>query len=361
MSPDFLFRAEIDPARGVTRAVNDYELASRLSYFLWASMPDDMLFAKAEAKALTNPDEIARQVGRMLADPKAAAFTTVMVEQWMHTSELVTAEPSTMYFPSWQMPLRGAMEQEVKGLMGPVLSGQVPASELLTANYIHANRALAMFYGLPNANTLPADGSFGKLMVTDNRRGGVLRQGNLLLGTSHPDVHSPTKRGKWILDKLLCSTPPPPPGNVPAFEPGKIPDGTLRQKLEASHAKGSCATCHMYIDPVGYPLENYDGVGQWRDKDNNLPVDASGSLPGTDVKFNGAAEMSAAIAKDARFPACIAKQVLTYALGRKMGLADQKGIDAIGVEFGEGGLKIPQLVELVAQSPMMTHRTAEKE
>src|SRR5687767_9876814 len=175
-----------------------------------------------------------------------------------------------------------------------------------------------MFYGVPGAASLPVD-TFQKVTVTDNRRGGVLRQGSLLVGTSHPDVHSPTRRGKWIMDRLLCTSPPPPPGNIPAFEPGQLTEGTLRQKLEKAHSSGAtCMACHAAIDPIGYPLENYDAVGLWRDMDNKLPVDASGSLPGTTVTFIGAAEMSAAIAKDARFPACLAKHVLTYGLGRKM-------------------------------------------
>jgi hypothetical protein len=361
MSPDFLFRVEIDATRGATRAVNDYELASRLSYFIWASMPDDELFKRAEAKALTNPTEIAKQVGRMLADPKAATFTNIMVEQWMHTSALVSVEPDVKFFPTWQAPLRGALEQEVRAFLGPILTGQAPAQDLLTAKYVYANRALGMFYGLPNAASLPAD-SFQKVMVTDNRRGGVLRQGSLLVGTSHPDVHSPTRRGKWIMDRLLCESPPPPPGNIPAFEPGKIMNGTLRQKLESSHVSGTtCKTCHAAIDPIGFALENYDGAGLWRTMDNNLMVDASGELPGTGVKFNGAAEMSDAIAKDVRFPACVAKQVMTYALGRKILPVDKKAIDELGEGFATGGMKVPQLVELIAQSPLMTQRTAEKE
>ena len=361
VSPDFLFRVEIDPARGVTRAVNDYELASRLSYFIWASMPDDELFRRAEAKALTNPAEIAKQVGRMLADPRAAAFTNIMVEQWMHTSALVSVEPDPKVFPTWQAPLRGALEQEVRAFLGPILGGQAPAAELLTAKYVYANRALGMFYGLPNAASLPVD-SFQKVMVTDGKRGGVLRQGSLLVGTSHPDVHSPTRRGKWILDRLLCESPPPPPGMIPAFEPGKITNGTLRQKLESSHVSATtCKTCHAFIDPIGFALENYDGAGVWRTMDNNLAVDASGELPGTGVKFNGAAEMSEAIAKDERFPACVAKQLMTYALGRKLLPADKKAIDGLGMEFAGGGLKLPQLVELISQSPLMTQRTAEQE
>ncbi|HET6282014.1 MAG TPA: DUF1592 domain-containing protein [Polyangia bacterium] len=362
MAPDFLFRVEIDPMFGVQRAVTDFELASRLSYFLWASMPDAELIARAEAGVLKTPAEITKQVARMLADPKSSGFTTAMVQQWMHTVSLQFAKPDVTFYPTWQEPLRAAMEEEVRAFLAPVLGGQTPARELLTANYTFANRALGQFYGLPGAANLPVD-RFDKVMLTDARRGGVLRQGSFLVLTSHPNTHSPTKRGKWILERLLCRKPPPPPPNIPAFEPTQVQGGTLRQKLEKTHhMMGSiCAGCHTFIDPMGFALENYDGAGLWRDKDNGLDIDATGSMPETGVKFNGAAELSAAIAADDRFPACMAKHVLTFALGRHMTDADQPAIDDLGKRFSAGGFKVPALVDLVAQSPLMTRRTAEKD
>jgi hypothetical protein len=288
-----------------------------------------------------------------------------MVEQWMHTMVLVNAQPDVKHFPDWKMPLLGAMEQEVKEMLGPILTGQAPAMDLLTAKYTYANKALATYYGLPAAASLPADNTFQKVMLPDDgKRGGVLRQGSFLVGSSHPDSHSPTRRGKWVLDRILCTSPPPPPGNIPAFEAPTMAEGsTLREKLEAVHLKlgTTCASCHSVIDPIGFAFENYDGAGLWRTKDNGKDVDASGALPCTIEKFVGAAGLSAAIAKDDRFPSCVAKQVLTYALGRKMTPTDQTAIDNLGKEFATGGLKMPQLVELVAKSPLMTHRTAEKE
>jgi hypothetical protein len=363
VAPEFLFRAEVDPTPGTERALDNWELASRLSYFVWASMPDDELFQKAEQKALVNPGEIASQVRRMLGDPKVAGgFTTAMVEQWMQTLELRQANPNTMFYPTWQAPVRDAMEQEVRGLLGPVLTGMAPAQELLTAKYVYANRALAQHYGLPNAANVPTD-RFDKIMLTDDKRGGVLRGGNLLVGSSHPDSHSPTKRGKWILERLLCEHPPAPPAMIPAFVPTNIPQGTLRQKLEQTHVSmgGACMACHSFIDPMGFALENYDGAGLWRDRDNNLPVDATGTMPGSGEKFDGAAQLSDLIAKDPRFPACMAKQFLTYGLGRKMTDKDKVVIDDLGKKFSAGGFKVPQLVELVAQSPLMTRRQAEKD
>jgi hypothetical protein len=362
VSPDFLFRVEVDPVRGARRALNDFELASRLSYFIWASMPDPELMKKAEEGVLKTPAEITRQVARMLADQKSSAFTTAMVEQWMHTADLKFAQPEAKFYPTWQEPLRAAMEQEVRAFLAPVLAGQTSAQELLTARYTFANRALAQFYGLPGAAALPTD-RFERVALADNRRGGVLRQGSFLVLTSHPDTHSPTRRGKWILERLLCRKPPPPPGMIPAFEPENVPNGTLRQKLEASHhSMGStCKGCHAFIDPMGFALENYDGIGLWRDRDNNLPVDATGTMPETGAMFNGAAELSALIAADPRFPACMAKHILTYALGRKMTDLDLPAIEDLGKRFSGGGYKLPTLVDMVAQSPLMTQRQAEKE
>jgi hypothetical protein len=362
VAPDFLFRIEIDPTPGQRRSLAPFELASRLSYFLWASMPDEELFARARDGSLTRPAEIARQVQRMLGDPRASAFSGAMSEQWMLTLALAFAKPEPAVYPRWQEPLRDAFAGEVKAFLAPILAGQVPADELLTARYVYANRALGMYYGLSGAADLPAD-RFEKVPVTDDRRGGVLRQGSFLVHTSHPDSHSPTVRGKFILDRLLCVRVPPPPGNIPAFVPAAEPEGTLRQKLIEMHhgAGGACAGCHAIIDPPGFALEHYDGAGLWRDQDNGLPVDATGALPGSGVPFDGAGELSQAIARDPRFPACLAKQVLTYATGRHLGDGDRPLIEEVGRRFSQGGLRFPHLLELVATSPAMTHRQAEPE
>jgi len=311
---------------------------------------------------LKDPNEIGKQITRMLADQKSAGFVTPMVEQWMQTISLGFAKPDTKFYPTWTDPVRGFMEQEVRALLAPILAGQASTQDLLTAKYTYANRALGQYYGLPGAATLPTD-RFDKVMLTDGRRGGVLRGGSFLVLTSHPDTHSPTRRGKWILDRLLCRHPPPPPGMIPAFEPTMIQAGTLREKLEKTHkAMGAaCTGCHAFIDPMGFALENYDGAGLWRDRDNNLPIDATGTMPETGTPFNGAAELSNVMAADPRFPACVAKNVLTYALGRKMGDADLPAIEDMGKKFSAAGFKFPALVGLVATSPLMTHRQAEKE
>jgi hypothetical protein len=360
VSPDFMFRIELDPNPGMRRSLNAYEIASRLSYFVWASMPDEELFTRAKDGSLSKPEEISKQVRRMLSDGKASAFSDAMSVQWMQTAALPFSKPNETVFPNWDEALRPAIAGEVRASLEPVLLGQVGAAELLTAKYVYVNRALATFYGLPNANSIPTD-KFQKVDVTDNRRGGVLRQASFLIHRSHPDTHAPTIRGKFVLDRLLCQSPPPPPPGVPLFVPDDNKGGTLRDKLVRSHlAMGAeCAGCHSIIDPIGFALENYDGIGQWRDKDAGLDIDATGMLPGTGAKFNGAGELSEAIAKDQRFADCMAKQLLTYATGRTLRDKDQPLIKDLGKKFTEGGMKIPALVEAVAASPAMTQREAE--
>lgn len=360
VAPDFLYRVEPDPQPDVIRALNGFELASRLSYFVWASMPDEELFTAAAANGLGTPEQIKAQVQRMLADPKSSAFVDVMVEQWMQTIALDFVAPDASVFPNWPASLEVALEQEVRAFLAPILAGTVPATDLLTADYTYANAALGQYYGLPDATTLPFD-ELVRVTLPDNRRGGVLRMGSFLLLTSHPDTHSPTRRGKWILDRLLCRKPPPPPADVPLFDPNVSSDGTLRQKLEMLHqgAATSCATCHTLIDPMGFALENYDGVGLWRDMDNGLPVDASGIMPETGVPFNGAAELSVAIAADPRFASCVSQQMLTYALGRHTTAMDRALIDNLGMQLSTGGFNMAALVESVATSNAMILRHAE--
>jgi hypothetical protein len=358
-APDFLFLVEPDPTPSVVRALSDFELASRLSYFIWASMPDEALFQKASTGTLVQPEVIAGEVARMLADAKASAFSEVLTRQWMQTVALDFAEPDATLFPLWKETLRPSMEQELRSFLGPIVSGAAPASDLLTANYTYVNRELAEFYGLPNAATLTD--TFQRVDLDVSRRGGVLRQGSFLVLTSHPDRNSPTKRGKWILDRLLCSPPEPPPADVPALDPNVPFEGTLRQRMQTLHqeAGAACAGCHAITDPMGFALENYDAIGLWREMDNGYPVDATGTMPITNVPFNGAAELTQAIAADPRFPACVAKQVLTYALGRHTTDLDRVLIDALGVEFAAGGSLLPKLVERIAQSPAMTSRQTE--
>lgn len=356
-SPDFLFLVEADPTPGVVRPLTSFEFASRLSYFIWSSMPDESLFQSAGKGTLLQTSEIATQVKRMLADPKASAFADVLATDWMQTVSLQYAKPDVSLFPTWSESLKRAMEQELRLFLAPIVSGQAPATDLLAANYTYANRELANFYGLPSASLTD---QFQRVELDPSRRGGVLRQGSFLVLTSHPDRNSPTRRGKWILERLLCSPPSPPPANVPALDPNVPFEGSLRQRMQQVHQKAgiACAGCHAVIDPMGFALENYDAIGLWRDKDGKYPIDATGTMPGTGVPFNGPAELSKAIVADSRFPACVAKQLLTFALGRHTTDADGPLIDSLGAQFVQAGSRLPRLTELVATSvPMLSRQT----
>ena len=360
LAPDFLFRVELDAEPQVAHALGGFELASRLSYFIWSSMPDEELFARAGANTLGDPAQLVRQVRRMLADAKATALGDNLVGQWLSTLKLAEMELDAGLFPTWDEPLRAAMTEEVRQLFATVLAGDAPIGELLTARFTFANRRLGQHYGLPNAAALPAD-RFVRVALADDRRGGILRQGSFLTLTAFPDRHSPVKRGKWVRDHLLCRPPPPPPGNIPNFEPGKLAAGTLREKLEKLHeTRGPvCASCHALIDPAGFAFEHYDGIGAWRDTDNGLPIDATGKLPDTDAPFDGAGELAAAVERDPRFLACVTRKVLSYALGRGLTDTDEPAITELAAKLSAGGGTLPLLIELTAQSPLLTMRQGE--
>lgn len=357
-SPDFLFMVEPDATPSVIRPLTSFEVATRLSYFMWSTMPDETLYQAALAGKLSQPADVIAQVQRMLGDPKAVAFSDVMASQWMQGMVLKTSEPDVAIFPTWKPTLRAAMEQELRSFMEGIVKGAAPATDLLTANYTYANQELAQFYGLPSAGSLTEQ--FARVDVDVARRGGVLRQGGFLVLTSHRDRTAPTLRGKWILSRLLCDPPPPPPGIIPALETEAPFEGTLRQRLDQLHkSKGpSCAGCHAIIDPMGFGLENYDAIGQWRDMDGKYPVDATGTMPGTGVAFTGAADVTKLIVEDPRFTKCVAKQLMTFATGRKMNEADAPTLQDLGDRFKAGGSKLPQLAEWVATSvPMMSRQT----
>ncbi len=368
MAPDFLFRVEIDPGPGIVHPISDFELASRLSYFLWSSMPDESLFAKATEKVLNRPAEIIGQVRRMLANPKADTLNANLVRQWMQTSELDPEKktPDPVLFPKFDEPLRAAMQQETNLFFGDVMRGKVAAFELLTANHVYVNRRLAQHYGLANAASVSPT-QFSRVEISDGRRGGILRAASFLTVTSKNDVQSPVLRGKWVLDRILCSSPPAAPPNVPAFNPndrstteGQM-TGTVRQKLEKIHHNRGpiCSGCHVAMDAIGFAFEHYDATGAWRDTEGNLPIDSSGVLADTDTKFRGAADLAGILQKDPRFAACIVRKMFSYALGRGLRDSDNPILKDVGARFVSDGMRFPQLIEAVATSPLVTMRQGE--
>jgi uncharacterized protein DUF1592/uncharacterized protein DUF1588/uncharacterized protein DUF1587/uncharacterized protein DUF1595/uncharacterized protein DUF1585 len=316
VSPNFIYRVEIDPnpTSLTPHPLTSYELATRLAYFLWSSMPDAALAAAADAGTLTDKTQLAAQVTRMLADPKAGALVDNFAGQWLYTRLVDDAQPDATMFPMFDQPLRDAMKQETTLVFKDIIFGGVAADQLLLANYTYANDRLAQHYGLPAITgsamqkvTLPAS----------SHRGGFLTQASFLTVNSHPSSNSPVLRGKWILEQLMCQTIAPPPNAAMAqLAPpaANAPAQTLRDRLTVHHMN-PCAVCHVVMDPLGFGLENYDPIGQYRTMDGTLPVDASGTLP-DGRSFNGALELEGIVAKDPGFASCIAQKLYTYALGR---------------------------------------------
>ena len=360
LSPRFLFRSEANPGNGQMAALDGYERASRLSYFLWSSMPDDALMTSAGAGALQSTDGMATEVRRMLADPRAAALVGNLAGEWLGTRELAV-EQITLPDVTFDDDLRGAMATEASMFLGEMLTGSHAVKELIGAPFVFANARLAAHYGFPGAASMGT--TFTKITPPDDRRsGGILTQANTLTVTSMRDRTSPTRRGKWISENLLCVVIPPPPPMIPPLDPqSTTAPTTVRERLAAHRAKGSaCNGCHQYIDPLGFGLEHYDAVGRWRDTDNGAAIDATGNVPMTNAPFDGAVSLAADIGADPRFLECMTRKMMTYALGRSLVDDDKNGIADIQARLGSSDGALSRLVELIASSPAMTMRTGEE-
>ncbi len=360
VSPTFLYRVEPDPPQGTTRGLDSYEVASRLSYFLWSSMPDEELAARARAGALRQPEEIGAQVQRMLADRKAGALVDNLAGQWLYARQIPELQPDPTLFPegAFDASLREAMYAETHLFLREILLGDHSALDLLKAPFTFANRRLAEHYGLPDARALGS--ALTRIDTGGQRRGGLLSQGGWLTVTSHPDSTSPTKRGKWILSDLLCQTPPPPPPGADAL-PARVQGVSLRERLAQHASVEPCRSCHATFDPLGLALENFDPIGRWREQDEGQPIDARGVLPGTDLAFDGPAGLAEALQKDPRFVGCLTRKLLTFALGRGMEPADGPALEYLTERFARGGHRFRDLVETIARSPLMTMRGGRSE
>jgi hypothetical protein len=315
-SPNFVFRAEDEPAgakAGVARNVTDIELASRLSFFLWSSMPDETLFRLAEQGQLRNPAVLEAQVKRMIADPRADAMMQNFAGQWLHVRNLQNAAPNTDEFPDFDNDLRESLRREIEMFFGAVLREDRPVLDLLTADYTFVNERLAKHYDMPYVY----GSQFRRVTVTNDARRGLLGKGSILLATSHADRTAPVLRGKWILENLLGTPPPPPPQVVPPLEQtSAVAPKTMRERMAVHRQNPACAGCHRLTDPLGFVLENFDGVGAWRAREAGAPVDATGTAPdGTPV--DGVVELRNALLKhqDA-FIFTLTEKLMIYALGR---------------------------------------------
>ena len=321
MSPYFIFKVETDPAgsTGVHR-LTAYETATRLSYALWASMPDATLSAAADANQLSTDDQLKTQIDRMLADPRSAALMDQFAGAWLDFQSIEGHEADPTAFASFTPTVAHSMRLEARNFIQDFLSSTQPVTAMFTANFTYVDSTLAKQYGLPTTGSTPAADGTWKADTSSSQRAGLLTLGSFLTTTSLPNRTSPVKRGDFIFSRLLCGYIPPPPDNVST---GLAQDGStsLRDTLAAHRASPTCAPCHNIMDPLGLGLENFDAIGQYRTMDGTFPVDASGQLS-DGTPFNGAKQLGAALAKDARVTPCVTQKFMTYAIGRLMNQPD---------------------------------------
>jgi hypothetical protein len=364
LSPNFLFRVELDPTPTATtpHPLNGYELASRLSYFLWSTMPDDQLTAAAAAGTLSNPTTLKAQVTRMLASPKAHALVDNFAGQWLATRAVQEITPDPTTFPKFDDKLRAAMAGETGAFFQDFVAGTLTGDQLLTADYTYVNDRLATHYGLPAVNST----NLVKVSLTGNaQRGGILGQASLLTVTSHPSRTSPVVRGKYVLTQLLCDDIPPPPANVDvgALDAAGA-TGTLRQRLEAHRSNPSCAACHGLMDPIGFGLENYDAIGAYRTMDGTDAIDASGTLPGGGT-FSGRQELAQLIAGAPAYASCFTTKLYSYALGRLPEMTDNHldpwTVYQLAQGYRQNGMRFPDLVSALVSSRTFLERRGEPE
>jgi hypothetical protein len=358
VSPQFLFRIEHDPKTAAPggHAVSDYELASRLSYFLWSSMPDDDLLRAADQKSLRRPEVLKAQVTRMLKDPKAHALATDFGGQWLEFRRLESARPDLNRFPRYDDYLRDSERQETEMFFEYIMRQDRSVLEFLNGKYTFLNGKLAEFYGIPGIH----GPEFRKVDLSGTPRAGVLTQGSVLTVSSYSTRTSVVLRGKWVLENLLNAPVPPPPPNVPLLDETKVGTASsLRESMEQHRANPICASCHSRMDPIGFGLENFDAIGQWRTQDGSFPIDSSGSLT-NGTKFSGPAELADVLAKQPQaFAGAITEKMLTYALGRGLEPYDRPTVKAITADLGQNNYSFSTLVLGIVKSLPFQERSAQ--
>jgi hypothetical protein len=318
VSPGFIFRMEFDPPNataGSVHRISDIELASRLSFFLWSSIPDDELLGLAESGRLSEPSVLRQQVKRMLADERSKALVKNFSGQWLFLRNIARIQPDPASFPNFDENLRLALTQETQLLIESTLREDRSIADLLDTNYTFVNQRLAEHYGMKDIY----GSEFRRVPVTDPNRQGLLGQASILTVTSYPNRTAPTIRGKWVLEQILGTPPPPPPPNVPSLKDDATTKNlTMRQRMELHRSNPTCAVCHRMMDPLGFSLENFDGLGRWRETTGpgSGPIDSSGVLP-DGTKFDGPAGLrEVLIGKREMFVETMTERLLTYALGR---------------------------------------------
>jgi hypothetical protein len=355
-SPHFLFRIEADAGPGEASAtgLEDFRLASRLSYFLWGSMPDEELFRAAARRTLRRKNDLSAQVQRMLRNPRSRSLAENFASQWLQTRALKELVPDPGSFPDFDEPLRAAMFQETELFFAAIVREDRSVLEFLDADFTFVNERLARHYGIPGVQ----GDEFRRVSLAGTPRAGVLTQASVLTVTSNPTRTSPVKRGKWILENILGAPPPPPPPGAGDLrdEPEGMPSGSLRQRLEKHRADPNCASCHQRMDPLGLGLENFDAVGAWRDRDGASPIDASGTLPGGG-SFNGPAQLRAGLrARPDAVARCLVEKLLTYALGRGIERHDRPAVNAMVGKLARQDYRFSALVLAIVQSDLFPVR-----
>lgn len=351
VNPQFLLRVEAGPEGtppGVAYPLPGVELASRLSFFLWSSIPDDELLACAERGKLDRPEGVERQARRMLADPRAASLATLFAGQWLHLRNLDATTPDLRLFPDFDDNLRRAFRTETEMLFAEVARLDRPVTDLLRSDHTFLNERLARHYGIPHV----IGSAFRRVdLEPGSHRGGLLRHGSVLTVTSYATRTAPTIRGKWVLENLLGTPPPPPPPNIPALGDKTVSASlSIRDRLAEHRSDPACAGCHSRMDPVGFALEGYDAVGRWRDRDDGRPIDTAGALPdgraadGVDGLERGLVDRPEA------FVATVSEKLLTFALGRVIGPGDGPAVREIVRRSRPGGDRFSAVVAGVATS-----------
>jgi hypothetical protein len=359
VSPHFLFRVEVDPtaaAPGSAFRLNAWELASRLSYFLWSSMPDEGLFALAAQGRLLEDEVVAAQVRRMLDDPRAEAFVENFAGQWLQTRLLDTCAPDAKLFPGFTDRLRHAMRRETLLFFAAVLREDRSILDLIDADFTFLNEDLARHYGIEGVE----GDAFRRVALAGGPRGGILTQASVLTLTSNPTRTSPVKRGLWVLDQVHGAPPPPPPPDAGVLKEDQeaILSGSLRQRMEKHRSDPNCAVCHRDMDAIGFAFENFDAVGAWRDFDGVFQVDASGTLP-SGASFDGPKGLKETLkARKRDFARALTEKVLTYAIGRGLEHYDRCAVEQVLDTLEKDGYKLRSLITAVVETEPFRMRRA---
>ena len=360
ISPEFLFRVEQDPpniAPNTAYKLSDLELASRISFFLWSSIPDDELLNVAIAGKLRDPGMLEKQVRRMLADSRSETLVTNFADQWLYLRNLDNIIPDARAFPDFDDNLRKAMRRETELFFGSVMREDRNVMDLLSANYTFVNERLAKHYGIPNVYD-----SYFRRVTFDAKdpRGGLLGQASILTVTSYADRTSPVIRGKWVLTNIVGSPPPPPPPNVPPLKENASASKilTMRERMAAHRANQPCAGCHRLMDPVGFSLENYDAVGRWRNSEEDAPIDASGNLP-DGGQFAGVAGLRQALLSHPElFVNTLTEKLLTYGIGRGLEFYDEAAVRKIVRDAHSNDYRFSSLIlGIVNSTPFQMRRS----